>query len=66
MTVPRERKNAISITREFLRRLLDPKLTPRVPKKIRVDAYWCLRHYPSELDMEQAKEDSPEIWGDEE
>lgn len=46
MTLPEERRKAIIMTREFLRELLDPKKTPRVPKAIRKRAYWCLKHYP--------------------
>lgn len=49
MTLPDERIRAIKNTREFLRRLLDPKATPKVPKSIRTEAYWCLRHYPGDL-----------------
>jgi hypothetical protein len=47
----------------FLRSLLDPKKTPRVPKEIRRLAYNCLRHYPGEYDIERSKEKLPEIWG---
>lgn len=46
MTMPNERYNAIKYTEAFLQALLDPKLTPRVPKEIRQRAYSCLRHYP--------------------
>ncbi len=52
MTLPDERYRAVIRTREFLLELCDPKRTPRLPKKIRQDAAWCLRHYPSEWDME--------------
>ena len=46
MTLPVERFNSINFTREFLRSLLDPKLTPRVPY-IRQQASSMLRHYPT-------------------
>lgn len=46
MTLPYEEARALNNTREFLRSLLDPKQTPRVARKIRHEAYWCLRHYP--------------------
>ena len=52
MTLPNERYRSIQNARRFLRDLLDPKKTPRVPKKIRTEVYWCLRHFPSEFDME--------------
>lgn len=46
MTMPNERYNAIKHAEAFLQALLDPKVTPRVPKEIRQRAYSCLRHYP--------------------
>lgn len=52
MTMPSERINSLRNTKEFLVRLLNPKETPRVPKKIRKDAYWCLRHFPWECNIE--------------
>jgi hypothetical protein len=52
MTLPIERTYAISNAREFLRSLLDPKQTPRVPKKIRSIARSVLKHYPSNFDMD--------------
>lgn len=64
MTIPIERSYSIENTREFLLSLLDPKQTPRIPKKIRTKAYWCLRHFPSEYDMEKARIKCPEIFGD--
>ena len=51
MTLPNERFSAIINTREFLRSLLDPKKTPKVPKHIRISAYYCLRHFPSDHDL---------------
>ena len=53
MTLPHERYNAIKRTEEFLKALMDPKQTPRVPKRYRKEAYYCLRHYPGgyNLDM---------------
>lgn len=53
MTLPNERYRSIIQARDFLRDLLDPKKTPRVPKEIRRQAYWALRHYPSEFEMER-------------
>ena len=52
MTLPNERYNAIKYTEAFLKSLLDPKVTPRVPKEIRQRAYSCLRHYPSKYHMD--------------
>ena len=63
MTVPSERTRAVQHTRDFLRRLLDRRETPRVPKEIRKEAYWCLRHYPGNMDLATSHERIPEIWG---
>lgn len=52
MTVPRERTNAVIFTETFLKDLLDPKKTPRVPKAIRQRALGLLRHYPCQYHME--------------
>jgi hypothetical protein len=52
MTMPVERTRAVIHTRQFLCDLLDPKKTPRVSKAIRASANHCLRHYPTNLDME--------------
>ena len=66
MTIPRERKNAVMRTREFLRSLCVPKQTPRVPSDIRDQARSLLKHYPSELYMDMASEQAPEVFGDKE
>ena len=59
MTVPRERTNAVIFTESFLKRLMDPRATPRVPRSIRQQASHLLRHYPSQWEMETiaARED---------
>jgi hypothetical protein len=62
VTIPEERYNSIIRTREFLESLLDPKKTPRIPKKIRTEAYWCLRHYPFDMHMEKVAEKLPEVF----
>jgi hypothetical protein len=51
MTLPFERKLAIKNTREFLKSLLDPKRTPKVPLSLRKQARSLLKHYPSDFDM---------------
>lgn len=60
MTIPTERYYALIKTREFLRALLDPKQTPKVPKSIRSQAYSCLRHYPGDLYLDYVAERVPE------
>jgi hypothetical protein len=63
MTIPIERSYAIQNVREFLYSLLDPQMTPRVPKAIRQEARWHLKHFPSEVDMEATRKKCPEIFG---
>jgi hypothetical protein len=70
MTLPDERARAISNTREFLYNLMDPKKTPRVPKEVRRRARSCLKHFPSNLDIELVTEgktdvfEKPKEWDD--
>jgi len=59
MTLPDERYRAVVQTQKFLIEILT---TPRVPKAIKESARRCLRHYPSEWDMEQAAEASPHVF----
>ena len=54
MTLPNEELNALTMSREFLRDLLDPKATPKVPMTIRAQASRCLRHFPYQVDLERA------------
>jgi hypothetical protein len=62
MTLPNERFNSIEQTRDFLRDLLDPKKTPKVPKAIRERAYWSLRHFPATYQMEDVADKAPDIF----
>ena len=64
MTLPNERRSAVLRTQDFLRDLMDPKKTHKVPKEIRERAYSCLKHYPSSYHMEQVKEIAPKIFGE--
>ena len=61
MTLPCERYNALKRTEEFLVDLLDPKKTPRVPKAIRQQAYYCLRHYLGGYNLDYLATKCPEI-----
>jgi hypothetical protein len=63
MTLPNERTRAVTNARQFLTDLLDPKKTPRVPKKIRKEAYWVLRHFPWDLHIDQAAKKCPDVFG---
>ena len=62
MTLPYQRTNAVLWARDFLVSLMDPKKTPRVPRKLRVEARHILKHYPSGLDMERVIGDSTRVF----
>jgi hypothetical protein len=55
MTIPYERARAVLYTERFLKDLLNPQITPKVPKPIRRMAGSLLRHYPSEYDLEKVE-----------
>ena len=59
MTLPDERYRAVVETEKFLREIL---ITPRVPKTIKQQARWCLRHYPSEWNMKEAARTSSDVF----
>jgi len=64
MTLPVERKHAVLNAEQFLRDLMDPKATPRVPLAVRQRAWRCLKHFPSKYDMEMASEQAPDVFGE--
>ena len=51
MSTREEKIRAITKARVFLQGLLDPKITPKIPKKVRNEAYWVLRHYPADYEV---------------
>ena len=59
MTMPDERFRAVVKTREFLLEILT---TPRVPKNIKEGARWCLRHYPTDWDMQRTALQAPDVF----
>jgi hypothetical protein len=59
MTLPDERYRAVVQTQKFLLEILS---TPRVPKAIKDRARSCLRHYPSDWDMQRAAEGAPDVF----
>jgi hypothetical protein len=61
MTLADERYRAVNSAREFLRSLLDPKKTPKVPRKVRQQAYSVLKHYIWEMDLEKLAKKCPDI-----
>jgi hypothetical protein len=64
MTLPFERKRAVLHTEQFLKDLLDPQKTPRVPANVRRQAGSLLKHYPRQHEMNIAEEQLPDIFGD--
>lgn len=52
MTLPFERLKAVNNTREFLLDLINPSVTPRIPKEVREHARSLLKHYPWNIEME--------------
>ena len=63
MTIPYERTRAILETRDFLRELQDPQLTPRVPASVREIARKLARHYPAYAEVELAHKALPHLFG---
>jgi len=61
MTLPDERFRSIQRTEEFLQDLLNPQKTPRIPKEIREQARWCLRHYPSYHNLKELERAAPNV-----
>jgi len=59
MTLPDERYRAVVQTKKFLEELLT---TPRLPKAVKDNARWCLRHYPSEWDMQVVAREVPGVF----
>ena len=53
MTLPEEMFNSIRSARMFMVALLDPALTPKVPKEIRQRASDRLKHFPSEFEIKE-------------
>ena len=53
MTLIYEEKWALENTRLFLRSLLIPKETPRVPMSVRREARRCLKHYPFQCNLDR-------------
>jgi len=60
MTLPDERYRAMRCGHQMLLDLLDPKVTPKVPKYIRQRALGVLRHYPNSYHFAKIVERLPE------
>ena len=44
--LPEEEYHSLKQTYAFLCDLIDPKKYPNIPKRIRTNASYCLKHYP--------------------
>ena len=64
MTLPDERYRAVERTRQLLLNLINPEHTPRIPKIVREEARYCLRHYPSKYDMDMTSEAIPTVFSE--
>lgn len=62
MTLPDERYRAVTYTRKFLLDLCDTRSIKGIPKEIRDRARSCLRHFPSDWEMDRAAEACPDIF----
>jgi hypothetical protein len=60
MTLPDERYRALRCGQQLLLDLLNPKVTPKVPKYIRQRASSILRHYPNSYHFTKIVEKMPE------
>lgn len=59
MTLPFERARAVFQTRQFLIDVAFNK--KRIPKEVKEMAKSCLRHFPTELDLNELSEKCPEV-----
>ena len=62
VTLPDERYRALLSGKQFLLDLLDPKVTPKVPKYIRHRAGSVLRHYPDDYHFDLISEKVPDCF----
>ena len=66
MTLPDERYRAVMWAKRFLESIAhDRTAYPRVPRKVRTEAYSILRHFPSEYDMKNAADLAPIVFSKE-
>jgi hypothetical protein len=61
MTLPDERYRALEHTELFLKQLMNPAITPRIPRRIREEAARCLRHFPGHHDLKQLERAAPHV-----
>jgi hypothetical protein len=64
MTMPDERQRSLRNVINFLRDLMDPKKTPRVPRSVIREAYYRLKHFPHDYEINILTKACPEILGE--
>jgi hypothetical protein len=57
MSLPDEQARALVSARQFLLSLCVPGKTPRVPRAVRHEARWRLKHFPSSFEWKRIVED---------
>ena len=60
MTLPDERYRAVMETKKFLESILNTR--SGLSKDMKDTARWCLRHYPTEYDLDRAAQAAPDIF----
>jgi hypothetical protein len=50
------------MARHLLTKLMDPKQTPRVSAALRREARLCLRHFPSDWEMQETANLAPSVF----
>jgi excinuclease UvrABC nuclease subunit len=60
MTLPDERYRAVIETKKFLESIITTR--SGLSKEMKETARWCLRHYPSEYDLDRVSENSPDVF----
>ena len=60
MTLPDERYRAVIETKKFLESIITTR--SGLSKEMKETARWCLRHYPSECDLDRVSENSPDVF----
>lgn len=61
-TLPDDRYSSVVEAREFLKSLMNPRITPRVPKRFRTMARTILQHFPDDDDMTQLSKRCPDLF----
>jgi len=65
MTLPNERTRAVVSVHDFLVRLISPyneNGIKRIPKAVRREALWLLKHYPRPYDIYAAAQCAPDVF----